>query len=854
MCAKEAIQRKIPVGEIVKPWLMMGPIYRDVSDEVVGLTLFEGRHTTNGQGVLRSYVEEAEAILASEPREGEAGVFAGEAGRWDLVRRPEKVLMWGRYNISNHLVAGFLTARVRPEKAGPAAFRLLMRISSRAQVYLNGKRVFDTEGAQVAGRGGTFEYRFEAELKAGDNVLNVGLFRIGRMAQVGMRLECDQALTVKAPVHGGLSEDQRAKVEGDVQALRLEKDIFYDAHTIGVRLARPLESGARLVCRLMRGGKAVKTVRRQPKGAGLVRICRGSDVPDGGYELVCEFVDGEGRTITGVVFNLIVITPTQPMTGYRKMAQRKQITLEYSADAPAGNGRVGIWKAVAQYALGREVDEEAIRRTCEFIDNRLDCADFAIQGVLRLAYWDHERGRLSPEIRTMMKNTFLGFKYWVDEPGDTVMYMGSENHRLLFHVAEYLAGQLYPTEEFTNSRQRGLYHVTKARMFLMEWMRQRGRFGFDEWHSNSYYPINISPLLNLYDFPLEQDYALRHLAGNVLHYMFFNLAADTFHGVFGTTHGRSYARNLIHPDMEGTSATCWLLFGEGSLHGGAGMSPVCLATSRYALPEVIERIALDRKTVTESRQQQGALMRASSTANFVVYRTPDYLMSGLQDHRKGEYESSSHVAQVTFEDKTVVFFSCPHTCGEGGGLRPDYWSGHTTLPRVIQHQNVMSLSWRLSEFAWMTHCFFEQDRFDEVVYEGKWVFARKHKGYLAIWSQNGMTVGDYGQYAGRELVCDAPENTWIVECGREADWGSFEAFAKAMKAAEIKATGETVTYESPSIGRFVTGWDVQPTVAGAPVQTRDYPLLESAFGKARYGSGEMTLRCGAEKLDLYFNF
>ena len=46
----------------------------------------------------------------------------------------------------------------------------------------------------------------------------------------------------------------------------------------------------------------------------------------------------------------------------------------------------------------------------------------------------------------------------------------------LEYVAEFLGGQLYPLEEFTNSRQRGLYHVTKSRMFLMEWLRQRGRF------------------------------------------------------------------------------------------------------------------------------------------------------------------------------------------------------------------------------------------------------------------------------------------------------------------------------------------------------------------------------------------
>ena len=79
-------------------------------------------------------------------------------------------------------------------------------------------------------------------------------------------------------------------------------------------------------------------------------------------------------------------------------------------------------------------------------------------------FWerDSRQRQLSPEINALMKDTVLGFKYWVDEPGDTVMYMGSENHRLLFHVAEWMAGLLFPTEEFTNSRQNGLFHSQRA--------------------------------------------------------------------------------------------------------------------------------------------------------------------------------------------------------------------------------------------------------------------------------------------------------------------------------------------------------------------------------------------------------
>jgi hypothetical protein len=453
-----------------------------------------------------------------------------------------------------------------------------------------------------------------------------------------------------------------------------------------------------------------------------------------------------------------------------------------------------------------------------------------------------------------MKDTVLGFKYWVDEPGDTVMYMGSENHRLLFHVAEWMAGQLYPTEEFTNSRQRGLYHATKGRMYITEWLRQRGRFGFDEWHSNAYYPICIAPLLNVYDFTISEDSKLRQMAGSVLDYMCFNLAADSFQGVFGTAHARSYGRYIKHPDMEGTAATNWLLYGTGSLSAGtSGMAPVTIASGTYPLPRLLAAMATDDHAVVESRQRQGILPGTARDANFCVYRTPDYMVSGLQDHRKGEYEPSTHVGQVTLQNKVVIFWSCPHTSGEGSGLRPDYWSGHTTLPRVIQYRNVLALTWRLSAYAWMTHCFFEQARFDEVRFAGNWVFARVNQGYVGIYSQHGMVVGDAGQYAGRELICYAPENTWLVECGRAADWGSFDAFVSSLQSARIEAGDGRITYISPSIGSFTTGWDGAPAVDGEPIHVHGYPLVESPWARAAFGSGELTLRYGDDVYEIWFN-
>jgi len=851
MSSAENLARVVRPGEMVRPWLILGPFYQDLSDQVQGLTLFERSGATVGRDAMAEIVSQAGEILSSAPQEGQAVLWRGMSSRWSLVRRPEKYLSWGQYNISNHLGAAYLATSIVPEQPGPVGFRLVTRITSRAIVCVNGRTVCDTAAHETERTGGSYVYSFRAALEPGENTITVGMFRLGRMAQVCCRLEVpDTQVRARVPLGAGMSLEERVRIEEEVQGLRLGRDLFYPKDEVGIRLeVAPADA---VVVRLLAGDGGV-LAERQATGAGFVSLVEGNVLPDGHHAIECVWEGAAGEPITSVTYEVHKVTPVPAPRGYDQLDVRKRMVLEHYA---ANEERRPIWAQVARYALGEtdRVEEDVIRETCAFIAARKDCADFVIQGLLRLMYWEREEQRLSPEIGALMKDTVLGFKYWVDEPGDTVMYMGSENHRLLFHVAEWMAGQLYPTEEFTNSLQRGLYHATKGRMYLTEWLRQRGRFGFDEWHSNSYYPISIAPIVNVYDFAIGEDYKLREMAGAVLDYAFYNLAADALDGVFGTTHGRSYGIYVKYPDFEGTSATCWLLYGTGSLvKGTSGMAPVTIATSQYALPRILSDIATDDRAVVASRVRQGLLRGTAPHADFSVYRTPDYMVSGLQDHRKGEYESSTHVAQVTLRNKVVIFWSCPHTSGEGSGLRPDYWSGHTTLPRVVQYRNVMSLSWRLSEFAWMTHCFFEQERFDEVRLDGKWAFARVGSGYVGIYSQHGMRVGEAGPYAGRELICDAEANTWLVECGREAEWGSFDAFVKALMAAPISADDGTVRYASPSVGSFVTGWDVTPTVDGEPIQLHGYPMVDSDWAYSRFGSGELAIRHGDREHRVWFN-
>lgn len=904
MDAEKNLQRTIPAGEIIKPWLILGPFYEDVSARVRGASVFEFGATTVGQTIMAEVAEEAAQVLAGVPREADEGTFRDQSARWSLVRRPDQYLSWGIFEWDVYLGAAFLSTRVTASAAGMRHWRLVTRIACRATVAIDGRVVYDTDdhptepgagGPDTPPGGSEWEYTFSAVLGPGEHVLNVCLVRLSLMAQVGIRLECtDSDLTANVAPPEGLPLEERLRVEEEVGGLRLDSDVFHPEQPVQLRLEkrpkgpvafrltkmlklahlvnphelpvdavqrRPTGDGSQATTAVSQGALRVAQVEGPIAGAatigeaGEVVLCHGAEIEDGHYHLEAMWEDADGRPVTSVTADVYKVTPIPPLPGDEHYDERRRIVLEQQA---ASRESRQIWAEVASYALGRydQVNETVIREVCDFIAARKDCADFVLQGLLRLLFWERRQRRLSAEIHAVMKDTLLGFKYWSDEPGHG--FVGSsENHRLLIHVAEWMAGQLFPTEEFSNSLQRGLYHATKGRMFIVDWLRRRGRFGLEEWHS-SYYPVTMAPLVNIVDFCQRGDSKTAEMAAALLDVMFFHLAQDSLDGVLGTAHARCYGVNIKYPDQMATSAMAWLAYGVGPFNKlSSGMGPVSMATSSYRPPAILTPMALDTSAVVESYERQDYRRGYSAMhSNFCVYRTPDYQLSGVQDLRKGEIAASQHVAQVTFRNRAVIFWSCPSTSGEGSGMRPDYWSGNAALPRVIQHRNVLALTWRRPEYTWMTHCFFEPSKFDEVrlvdgVAGGRWAFGRAGKGYVAIWSQHGLEVGDEGQYAGRELQCYAEENTWLVECGREADWGSFAAFVDAVRGARIEADGDTITYASPSIGEFVTGWDIHPTVDGRPIPIKDYPMVWSEWAHSEFASGVLELRYGDDTHTIY---
>lgn len=156
----------------------------------------------------------------------------------------------------------------------------------------------------------------------------------------------------------------------------------------------------------------------------------------------------------------------------------------------AEKGSPNIHKAIAMLKTGGDTQaaEKILLDGVEGVEQRKDCSDFYLVGLFRL--WRDERnsGLFTEAFWDRVKASILGYRYWIDEPGDDVMWFFSENHALLFHTNELLAGQLFGEETFGNSGESGEVHLQKAEQRLALWFE---RFLMKDWQNGIPAPISL---------------------------------------------------------------------------------------------------------------------------------------------------------------------------------------------------------------------------------------------------------------------------------------------------------------------------------------------------------------------------
>lgn len=270
--------------------------------------------------------------------------------------------------------------------------------------------------------------------------------------------------------------------------------------------------------------------------------------------------------------------------------ERRQAYLEY-ASAQSNGGRTGFFSQIARLELQEDVDEQAIREAIDYVYTNLDCNDFTMGGLLRILYRFHDSPHISRELITDIEKSVLWFRYWWDEPGNDRRCYWTENHQIIFHSDELLAGQLFPDTVFDNDGNTGQYHIDHALHYIRRWLDFRVRFGFSEWLSNNYFEEDLLALVNLYDFAEQAD--VREKAKLLIDMLMFEMALHSYRGVMGCTHGRTYPRLIKGARKEDASNTIKLMFGMGMFNSPNMLGTIPLVTSDYRCPPAIVSIASD---------------------------------------------------------------------------------------------------------------------------------------------------------------------------------------------------------------------------------------------------------------------
>lgn len=281
------------------------------------------------------------------------------------------------------------------------------------------------------------------------------------------------------------------------------------------------------------------------------------------------------------------VTPFQPTYEARRAAYFQHLRAN-----PAPTNTKALFYELARVQAGEAFHAGVLAAVCAFVEARNDCADFSLHGILRLLYQFSDHPAISAADKAQCRATVLGFKYWPHEPGRDSLCTWTENHHILYASAAYLFGQMFPEQIFTNSAQTGQDKMARNRPRILRWLDLRFRTGFSEWLSHVYYDEDLVALLALADFCADGE--IQRKAVQLLDLMALDIALNSFQGVFGSTHGRSYENSKKWAAQEGTTDVEKLLFGMGQFSGFDSMAAPALALSGYRLPGVIEAIAQER--------------------------------------------------------------------------------------------------------------------------------------------------------------------------------------------------------------------------------------------------------------------
>lgn len=819
--------------------------------------------------IVKQFLQTASQVTAP-PIEGESFSVGGEKMTWNAFNLGDDHLLdqavW--FGSSRYMRAWSFVQLHNDGAAREVSFQLFT--NGPADVWIGDAHVHRTEEFDFVNPNPS---KFSAKLEAGDNSVLVRREHVVALAGafvVALRLTENGApvrnVCAQIPTHTS-DVARRQRLEAALERAYLSRDNYGPGQSLAL-LVPQLEVGAGPVkVALQRYGKTIKEAvwdtDARPKSVDLGEA---KGLSDGNYQVEIGAGGGTRALEFRVTSDAFL---TRPQAGTTVAKRRQEVLQAVAARAggaldPKKPPRNLLWKSelsrgeMAKMELGRwqEVNASTWMTFIEGINRREDGADFRMIDLLTALNYYGGHPSFPANVKSAARDCILGWRYWQDEPGTSVMNFGSENHQLASHGSEILAGQMFPDETFVNNGKTGDWHRQHGEKLTLTWLEKRAAYGFEEWDANGYLAADTVLLASLAN--LAQNSRIKKLSAHLIDVIFLSLALNSYKGSFGSTHGRTGWEYIRDSRSEPIAPLTYYGWGLGVINDHADEA-LGVAIADYQVPDVIAAIALDEPQAFWNRERQGLdpakdKREAQGPTDKVTYKTPDFMLASAQSWRPGKSGYQQHIWQATLGPDAVCFATSPAFLSTNGNNRPNFWNGNKTLPRVAQWKDFLIAVHRGRKSDWLdfTHAYFPTWAYDEYRVTDTWAFARKGDGYLAIRAANGLNLMETGDFALRELRSPGRANIWLCQMGRRAQDGEFAAFQARVAALPVKFDGSNVTARTLRDDELRFGWDGPLLLNGREQPISDFPRFDNPYVQAPWPASELEVRHGKQELVLDF--
>ena len=466
--------------------------------------------------------------------------------------------------------------------------------------------------------------------------------------------------------------------------------------------------------------------------------------------------------------------------------------------AVAAGGEADTVTALARLALGdggaqtRAMIAAALTR----IDACWDCADFALVPLIwgRARYAD----LLGPEFCARIDQTILGYRYWMDEPGNDVQWYFSENHALLFHTAAHLGGALLPEQTFRRSGRSGAEQSRVGAARLAAWFDHFEAWEMAEFNSAPYFPIDLKGLTAIH--ALSPDADLRARAGRGILRLIEIVANSAHQGVLTAAQGRSYEHTLRGTSTLELSAIGRLLWGSGSFGSRFHATPQLALSIRdhgLVLPDLTDRALWHGESAQEWRFAQGQ----GNFARLYHHKSADHAMGSTVAYRWGDwgYQETLIHARLGTNPAAQIWINHPGEVIHSGYGRPSYWGGSASVPRVQQYRDLAIVVFSgVDPQPGFTHCWFPVPDFDSAVVQGDIATARAGGAHLMLRASGPLEMVSDGPTTGHELRLTGRDGRWLIRLGSQALHG--DDFVARFSRLAAQHDGDMIWVDDPDYG------------------------------------------------------